>query len=55
MTRYRKALIREEGIMQGRREQRILNVMMIESWAKKFNIDPIAVTKLILKIKNGEA
>ena len=48
-------LIREEGIKQGRREQQTLNVFMIESWAKRFNIDPIAVNKLIMKIKNGEA
>jgi hypothetical protein len=55
MVRYKKMLIREEAIKQGRREQRILNVFMIENWAKKFNIDPTAVNKLILKIKNGEA
>jgi len=55
MARYKKMLLREESIKQGRREQKILNVFMIENWAKKFNIDPVAVNKLILKIKNGEA
>lgn len=48
-------LVREQGIMTGRRQQQILNVFMIENWAKRFNIDPTAVNKLIMKIKNGEA
>ena len=55
MVRYRKALIHEDGVNLGRHQQKILNVLIIESWAKKFNINPIAVNKLILKIKNGEA
>ena len=55
MVRYKKLLVHEDGVKLGRHQQKILNVFMIEAWAKKFNIDPIAVNRLILKIKNGEA
>lgn len=55
MARYKKLLVHEDGVKLGRHQQKILNVFMIESWAKKFKIDPVAVNMLIIKIKNGEA
>jgi hypothetical protein len=55
MGRYNMMYSYEHGVQRGKNEQRALDIEVIEEAARKFNLDALAINKVIRKIKSGEA